>query len=454
MVVTFTGCNDFNAREIRQEQVESYQNELIRQSQEILSEDKQLSLEECISIALENNLDIRIALVQRQIAELGRQVSFSQFLPQVNLNYNYNRWDPQPGLATATGPQPMHDERVRELTFNVQMSVFNPSTWFMYSMHQRGQEIAEIAADYTKQMIILQVTTYYYYCLGLEQIENALQTSVKASEALAWQLDNLNNEGMIMPWQSEQANINIDSQKLQLKRVINIIEQTKGRLLIAMGLSPMNTIKLYPASSAEAPQGQLEDFIAEALLNHPKLRISDRQVAIEKEKVKIALAGFLPSLAGYANRVNTSDSFQYYSSYWLMGLSGVMTIFNGFANIHEYDAAKENVKIAGLEREQETLALVLEVFNAYQNLQLVNDSVALAERNYQVTDAHYNQVFEQWTEGMVNASDLLSVAADKEMANMVRINSQFQAQVSIATLLNAIGQTEININEAKDDSQS
>lgn len=453
-VMTLTGCSHFDGPKVRQEQAENYPKVLDQRAEESIAGKESLTLQDCIIIALQNNLDIRVAQVQQRVAQLNRKISFSQFLPQVNLEYDYTRWDPQPEQVTGATSQPVHDERIRELTLDIQMSVFNPSTWFMYALHKRGEEIAEIAADYTRQMIVLQVTTYYYYCLGLQEIEKVLDSRIQAAEKLAEQIEHYQAEGLVFAWQSDQARANLQSQKLQKRRVRQLLEQTKGQLLTVMGLSPLYSLELDVSQSMTVPQGSLEDFITEALLSHPQLRIADREIEIEKEKVKIALSGFLPSLTGFANRVNTTDSFQLYSSYWMMGLSGVMTLFNGFANIHEYDAAKENVKKSALEREQATLALMLEVFQAYQNLQLAQDAVTIAELNYQAARAHYDQMHQQWREGLVEVADLMSILAEKDLAEMVRINSQFQIQVAIATLVNATGRTKIDYEELTNDGQS
>lgn len=453
-VVTLAGCSSFDGQKVRREHAGNYRNLLDQRTEEVLSGKESLNLQDCIDAALGNNLDIRVAEVQQRVAELDRKVSFSQFLPQVNLNYNYTRWDPQPEIVFGATSQPMHDERIRDISLNIQMSVFNPSTWFMYAMHKHGEEIAELAADYTRQMIVLQVTTYYYYCLGLQEVEKVLGSRISAAEKLVEQLQGYQAEGLVFAWQSDQARVNLESQKLQRKRIGQLLDQTEGQLLMAMGLSPLGSIQLQPSPPTMPPQGELEDFIAEALLSHPRLRIADREIAIEKEKVKLALTGFLPSLTGFAGRVNTTDAFQKYSSYWMTGLSGVLTVFNGFANINEYEAAKENVKKAALQREQTTLALMLEVFRAYQNLQLAQDSITLVEYNDKAAKAHYDQVYQQWQEGLVDASGLLSVLAEKDLAQMVRINSQFQVQVALATLVNVIGQTEIDYEEAQHDGQS
>lgn len=447
-LVTLAGCNSFDGQKIRREYVERYRQMLKQKAEDVLSTGEQVNLEDCIRLALQNNLDIRVAEVQQRIAELDRKVSFSQFLPQVNLNYNYTRWDPQPEIITGSMSQPMHDERIREITWQIQMSIFNPSTWFMYSMHTRGEEIAELAADYTRQMIVLQVTTYYFFCLGLQEIEMVLDSRIRAAEALAEQLQDYQAEGMVFAWQSDQARINLQTQKLQRLRAHQLLELTKGRLLIIMGLPPLTSIDLDAALPLTVSQGTLEDIFTETLLNHPQLRIADRKIAIEKEKVKIAISGFLPSLMGFASRVNTSDGFQKYSSYWMTGLSGVLSVFNGFANIYEYDAAKENVKKAALEREQATLTLMLEVFRAYQSLQLAQDSIAIAENSFNVSSLKYDQVYQQWREGLVDTSEMLSVLAEKDLAQMLKINTKFQRQLAIATLLNAMGKTKIDFEES------
>ena len=97
---------------------------------------------------------------------------------------------------------------------------------------------------------------------------------------------------------------------------------------------------------------------------------------------------------------------------------------------------------------------MLEVFQAYQNLQLAQDAVTITELNYQAARAHYDQMHQQWREGLVDATDLMSVLADKDLAEMIQINSQFQVQVAIATLVNAIGKTKIDYEELTNDGQS
>ena len=103
----------------------------------------------------------------------------------------------------------------------------------------------------------------------------------------------------------------------------------------------------------------LEQLVFKALINHPQLHIADRVIAIEEEKAKLALAAFLPRLTAFAVRTNTSDSFQVYQNYWMTGLAGTISLFNGFANINQYKAAKEQKEEAFIQREQASLTLIV-----------------------------------------------------------------------------------------------
>jgi len=444
------GCTAFDAPQVRHDETLRHQTALAEKTALLVGDERGLTLEDCVRIALANNLDVQVVDIRRRIAQLDRRIAFSAFLPHVNLNYTYARWDPQPEVVIAGGSMPMHDERIREITWQIQMSVFNPTTWFLYALHTHGEQVAELAADYTRQMIVLQVTTLYYYCLGLEEVGRALDSQIRAAESLAEQVQAFHAEGLALGWQVEQVHVALEFRRTQRKRVEQILDQTRGQLLLTMGLNPLASIRLRTGPGEEPPTGSLEALVAEALLNHPQLRIADRQVAIEKEKVHIALANFLPSLVGVANRVNTSDSFQRYSSTWMLGLAGVMTVFNGFANVYEYEAAKQGVTRAALEREQQSLVVMLQVLRAQRNLDSARDQLRLAEDQLAMTEHRYEQTRQEWHEGLVDTPTLLSVVAERDQARMFHTTARFQFQVAAATLRNAMGMTRTRIASSDD----
>jgi outer membrane protein TolC len=446
-LLLLAGCKNFNGQEIREKNTKDYQRDLAAETNDVLSKKAAFDLNDCIQTALENNLQVRASKIQQQIAKLERKIAFAAFLPAVNLDYQYTSWDRQPRVKTGTSTMATHDRTVKEITWQFQMSIFDPSTWFLYTMHKRGEEVAQLVTKYTRQMTTLEVVIDYYHCLTLQQIQQAMQSQLNAAGELEKEIGELYQEGLVTQWQYQQAQVMTLARKTELNRIQYSIKQANGDLLVSMGLSPLADISLNTEQPLSEPNEPLKDLVYRALIENPQLQIADRQVAIEEEKVKVALAAFLPRLTIFANRGNTSDSFQLYQDFWTFGLTGTLSIFNGFANINEYKAAKERKKASFIEREQETLTLILEVFKAHLNLQNAKDQATLAQKSFDAASKHFDETNEKWKEGLVQSSEMLNVLAEKDNAQMELMNSNFQLQVCIATLHNLMGTTDTQSEE-------
>jgi outer membrane protein TolC len=433
------GCTPFDGQAIRLRQAETYSWELTQRTEQALAATPVFTLDDCIRYAIENNLDLRAAQIDQRIAGLNRQTSFSNFLPSVQFKYNYVAWDPNPLMKFNMGSIAMHDKRVNEITWNIQMAIFDPSTWFLYSMYTRGEEIAQLVTEYTRQMILLQVTGQYYYCLSLQESTIVLQSQLSAAESLEKQLREMVEEGMLSAWQADEAAVLVQARQNDLQSTQVSLRQAKADLLITMGLSPMAEIVLGGPGANQSPQGPVEDLMYQALLHNPQLAIADRAVAIEEEKIKIAISAFLPRLFGYASYTTTSDSMVDTPHYWTAGLSGAVSVFNGFANVNQYESARKGSEKAFLNREQQTLTLMTEVLKAHLNLQTAENGKLLAEKNLGVAQAQYDESQSRWNEGLVTGTELLSVQSRLDQARMGIVMAQYQYQVSVATLRQTIG---------------
>lgn len=453
-IILLAGCSNFDGSLIRENHTRDYQQQLAEKTNEILSKNESFGLNDCIEVALTNNLNVRSSEIQQRIAKLERKVSFSNFLPTVNLDYQYTRWDKQPKVKFGSSATAMHDQRIRNITWQIQMNIFDPSTWFLYAMHQRGEEIAELVTKYTKQLTVLEVTINYYHCLSLKQTAIALQSQLNTAVALEKEIRAFYKEGMVTQWQAEQASAIVLDKETTLSSVQYAIKQAEADLLVSMGLSPLSDISLDIERPLEIPDRPLDDLIADALISSPQLSIADRNIAIKKEKVKVALAGFLPRLVGFANRTHSSDSFLLYDNFWTYGLAGTMSVFNGFATVNEYKAAKERKKEAFIEREQQTLVLMLEVVKAYLNLEDSKRQSLLAQKTFDVSSMHLTEVEEKWHEGLIDGSGMLDVMAGKDAAQMELTNRSFQLQVTTATLYNIMGITDIDYEENKNENDA
>ena len=442
LMIVQAGCAIF-PKGIRERHAEAYQRDLIELTQQELLEDQGVSLEDCIRIALRNNLQGQTAEIRARVKKLERRIAFSHFLPKLELTGNYTAWDHQPKIKVNEGVyHAMHDTQISKYALEAQMPIFAPATWYLYAMHKRGEEVAGLLLEYTRQMITLQVTALYYQCLALQETKNALKSRVSAAEALQDQMIAYNQEGMVSEWQAKQVEALVLARRMELNHTMRSIRQAKADLLGAMGLSPLADIRLLKETPLQAPNGTLEDLVLQALLHNPQMHISDRAVEIQKNQAGIAITNFLPNLVGFAGFTHTSDSFVFDPDYWMSGLSGVLTVFNGFANINEYKAAREREREAIVQREEACLAVMLQVIKARLNCEDAQEALALAEKSQAVAEGRLAEIEVQWQEGMVEPSERLSAIAEFEAAETDVTNARFQEQVSIATLWNVLGKND------------
>jgi len=451
-IVTLTGCKSFNGDRIRRQHAESYPQALAQVTEGALTEKGPLGLEDCIRLALEHSLETRSAEIQQRVAKLDRKIAFANFLPSVSVDYMHYEFDPE--ISLELDEKVMNIDKVRTVTWQANMSIFNPATWFLYSMRKRGEEIAELVTDYTRQMTVLQVTLLYYQSLSLEEMDQALEAEWAAAMALEAELRALHDEGLLSEWQAEQAQVLVLARRIERDRTRRALTESKADLLAVMGLSPTADLTLKAQTPLEAPSGPLADLIVEALLCHPQLQIADRNIEIQRDQVKVAVTNFLPKLFGFVSFPDSLDDLVETSDQWMYGLSGAMTLFNGFANINEYKAARERREKSFIEREQASLAVMLEVIKAHLVLTTVSEQTELAQQVYDVTAKRLAETEQKWREGLVNSSELLDLRAECDKARVQAINARFQYQVSTATLLNVMGKTKIDYEEPSHDGQS
>lgn len=443
------GCG-YDEQAVRVKNANEYQKVLAAETNDVLSKKEVFDLNDCIQIALKNSLQTKAAKIQQQIAKLERKVSFANFLPAINLDYTHTTWNKQPKISFNGSAVALQDKSITDVTWQFEMSIFDPSTWFLYAMHKRGEETAELVTKYTMQMTVLDVIINCYHCLTLEQTIAALQSQLNAADKLEKETKQLLNQGQIVEWQHQQAQVSVLASQTELNRTKYALKQAYADLLASMGLSPMAQIKLKIDQPLAEPNGTLEELVYQGLINNPQLRIADLKVAIEEEKVKVALAAFLPRISIFANRSTTSDSFQVYPTLWSYGFAATYAIFNGFANINEYEAAKERKKAAFVNREQQTLILILQIYKAYLNLQNAKDEVLYAQKSFDVAEKRFDDTYEKWKQGLVQSSDMLEMMANKDNWQTQLMNSNYNLQVCIATLQNVMGTTNIpNIEEKK-----
>ena len=438
LVYLFSGCAaDFVG--MRSRHAREFSQRLTEKSAMLVPADGSLDMETCIDIALANNLDIRIADIEGRLAGIDRNIAFSYFLPQIDVQYTYLENDKQQLHKAMESNFAMSDQDITQKVISGQLSVFNPSTWFFYNAYKKGEEIQLLVAERVRQAIRLQITALYLACLSQEALGKAIEASVEQAEILVREMEALYREGIILKSDLENAWLFLASQQNRLRENIRLRTETKAELMEAMGLSPLVDISLKGAPSLSVDDGELSKQILDAMLNRLELKISDRYVSVREDAIKIAIASFLPKLILFGDYTNSSNSFQYYENILSYGVSGVLTVFDGFADIQDYMAVKEEHKKAIIEREQSCIKIMLEVIKARDFLDQARDLQKLTALELDASMSNLREVHALWMEGMVTSSKKLDAAKRYATAEANVSLANYQYQVAVATMNDVMG---------------
>jgi outer membrane protein TolC len=235
----------------------------------------------------------------------------------------------------------------------------------------------------------------------------------------------------------------------------------RSRLLQIMNLWPMADVRLKPESlldsaarrltvrtPGEAPHDltatdlltiPVETWMFHALLSRPEMHAQDRTIALRRNEVIRSLAMFLPNLTGFANYYTTSDSYTVNQEYWGTGLEASLSAFVGFRDVEAYLKARQQKKRAYAEREETAMMVLIQVLEAYKNLQDAQQVLDVAEASATAAEKMATEVESQYRAGQVELSRLLQSQAARSEAIARRRAAAFANAVTLYAFRNVLG---------------
>ncbi len=266
------------------------------------------SLNECISIALENNLDLRSANLRANTAKINHQQAKANLLPSVNGNFNL-------GVNDGRSIDPFTNDFItQELTFsnmglNLNMTVFNGFR-LLNAAKQNGlnRQASQLEIEAAKQDLVLNVTLAYLQVLNSKAIlELNKQRFEATNKQLKIQEDFFKNESgnpadyadILGQIANDETNIltsesSLNNARLNLIRLLNLPED--------VSVDPEEMIldlEKYALSADEVYQ--------EALQNLATFKANELRIEAAKKGVSVAKSQFTPEVSLFAG-VNTNYS--------------------------------------------------------------------------------------------------------------------------------------------------
>ena len=257
------------------------------------AQQKLLSLEDCIQIALENNATIKVNRNLNESADEDVTGSYSGILPSVDLNANIGRYEAGPREVeqdVPVGANPdgtvNYERRVitqdgfvtSSNTFGVTLNqnIFDGGEWWNaidYAKTQRD------ASDYTLKSvvnnIVLTVQQRYFDVLKERKLLEVNQLAVQRSQDQMNKTQKMFELGAVAKVDVYRSQVNLGNDKIQLLLQQNAVLQAEQNLNLVMGRDPNQAVEISLEYYIRPTYQNVDELVDQTIKNNPQLRKSE-----------------------------------------------------------------------------------------------------------------------------------------------------------------------------------
>ena len=416
--------------------------------QAIAQEKELLTVEEAVSIALENNYQIKIASNDLKIDETSVSPGFAGMLPRLNGVVDNNNGIQNIDQTRSDGTKLSRDNaKNNSLNYGVQLDWTIFDGLQMFSRYDQLKETKN-RSDAELKLAILQtvsdvMTTYYDLVQQKHQL-NALDSTIVISKQRVELANNRFSIGKASKLELLNAQVDENTDQALLLRQQELFQNTKTRLNEIMGRDVKLEFRVVDLISIDRNL-QLHTLEEQTKTQNPQLQaqlINKRITELQLKQIKGGRLPIVSAQAGYMfsdsesslgfTTNNNSRGFNY-------GFSARMNLFDGFNQNRNEKIAKIQIENSELLIEQQTQTLLSQLARAFQtyktNLKLMELEVhneAIAKENMEITVAKY-QI------GIIPTIEFRTAQLNYRNAVVRSSNAVYEAKISEITLKELAG---------------
>lgn len=415
---------------------------------------KELSVDECVQIALENNPDIIQGEFTAKIAGKDVIIALANFLPSVNGNLQYYhsvlgpssrlRIDPGTGIPVPLQPFEIVDWQ-SSARLNVNQTLFDSESIFNFARAKALKKSADYGFEDTKQLTIYVVKERYYNLLAAIKLLEVAGETVKSSEESYKRSQVLFEVGKAPKSDVLQAKVQVETDRLSQIQAQNNLAVARASLNHILGFDVDDEIKVVDDLDVPEMEVDYGDALSNAMSYHPLVHQRMANVTAAKHGIGMAVGSYLPSLYGFYSYSWRHADFGQIENIldtdynWYMGVQLSIPIFEGlsrFANLSKAKLTKKTSEQALAQGKRdvalETKQAYFEVQQAKKQIQVAQNAVEAAEEGLRLNQEKYNL-------GAGTMLDLIVARVSYTSAQSDYIQGKYNYKKSIARLQRAMG---------------
>jgi len=359
------------------------------------AEPLQLSLDECIRIALSDNPSIIVADMEIERVDYSKKETLGQLFPQINFTANYARTLAKQTMVMGEQSFKVGTDNSHSLGFSGSLPIIVPTLWksIKLSDNQILQNIEK--ARSSRLSLVNQVKNAYYALLLARDSKRVIEANHESALLTADVYKKQFEIGTATEYDMTRATVAATTLEPSILEAENSIEALKLQLKVLMGMDvaveiePIETLDSYKELMYENTLN-----IDTSLVNNTNIKQLDLQTDYLKKALDVQKMSWIPTLSGSINYMWNSMSngspFKNFNwnPYSQAGLALSWNLFSGGQRYYKQKQAEIAVREMKWQRENLTRSLSSQVQNQINSInnnikQIESNaaSVALAEKS-------------------------------------------------------------------------
>lgn len=420
---------------------------------------RQVSLSDCIAIAMDNNPDMMVSREDYKKARAQYEMARSENRIQISADVRTNGWE----LAETV----IKRGEVKTKTYSsiglfaggtVSYRLFDLTRSKREKSALMGVDLASLNNQKVRLSIVLNVkSAYYRYVLARESV--SLQDELRKRNQQKLEKTRLfykNGQRPILD--VTKAEVDLASSELDYKKAQNQLNMAKADLLSAMGLAE-GEIEILPLSSGEMPAVKLgiEQLMTIAQDHYPELRAVRLNKEIQKYNIEVERALKYPVVDIFTSIGYQNTNMLFYKPYksskfgteydesknWrfapTFGVTARLPLYTGGMITARIDAAKAEYYKSYYNEKKMLSSMRVAISNYHQQLSELLKQIELSNLMKTNAEKHLALAQKSYESGVGSQLALQDAETSVLSAVLSEKKARYEYLITLAKLSNAVG---------------
>lgn len=387
-------------------------------------------LNQVISIARQNNKDIKIAIARINQARAGQLSVIAENLPMVNANINAGRNKASTTISSRPFTQKYYNNYRAEFDANWEVSLFRVEP----AQRAARLNIARANEELNDVLVSLyaEVASNYFEVRKL-QLQLSNQSQIVSSLEENYELQkNLFDAGNIDKIELSSSLRNLNSAKTQQEIFSNNLKTKTYTLEALVGLNPNGLSEILSSSfSYFLPNvDKIASAPTEVLAKRPDVRIALRNLEYSGAMEDVAYSNLLPkiSISGLLGFESGTAGSLFNSGSQAWGVSGgLLTPIIDFKKLRaDIDASEADKQEAFAQYEKAMLTAFADVESSFASLTMAENNLDIAQSQFKILQSNKNLIEDKYKQGLLSYSEYLTAKSEKLKSEIELEDAKFK----------------------------